>query len=159
METFISKSAFSEFTLSKNDAELLDLVQTEDDEYHLLHNGKSYRCKRLSVNFDTKTFVLEVNGAKHHIRLLDNFDQLIEKMGLSNSSSHKAGSVKAPMPGLILDIMVSMDQEVKQGDPIFILEAMKMENVIKADGRGTVKSIEVKKGQNVDKGQLIIEMD
>ena len=67
-------------------------------------------------------------------------------------------NVKAPMPGLVLDILVETEQAVSKGDALLILEAMKMENVLKAEGDGVVKSIEVTKGTAVDKGQIIIEM-
>jgi biotin carboxyl carrier protein len=68
-------------------------------------------------------------------------------------------TVKAPMPGLVLNIVVEPGQTVEKGDPMIILEAMKMENVIKAAGEGRVKAIKVQKGMAVDKGQLLIELD
>ena len=65
--------------------------------------------------------------------------------------------IKAPMPGLILDIMVEVGQEVKKGDALMILEAMKMENVLKSTGEGTITSIEVEKGQSVEKNNILIK--
>ena len=62
------------------------------------------------------------------------------------------------MPGLVLEIMVKAGDEVKKGDALLILEAMKMENVLKATGDGTVKSVSVSKGAPVDKGTILIEM-
>ena len=70
----------------------------------------------------------------------------------------KAGSgepVKAPMPGVILDIKVSQGQSVKKGDCVFILEAMKMENDVVAPADGTVKQILVEKGASVDTGAVL----
>ncbi|HNM32873.1 MAG TPA: biotin/lipoyl-binding protein, partial [Chitinophagales bacterium] len=66
---------------------------------------------------------------------------------------------KAPMPGLVLDILVEAGQAVNKGDNLIILEAMKMENIIKASGSGTVKSIHVQKKDAVEKNQLLIEME
>ena len=63
------------------------------------------------------------------------------------------------MPGLVLDLMVQPDQELEKGDHLLILEAMKMENIIKAEGAGKVKSVEVQKGETVEKGQVMIIMD
>lgn len=80
-------------------------------------------------------------------------------MGLSVVASTKLDNIKAPMPGLIIDIMVKEGQSIEKGTPLLILEAMKMENVLKADGEGIVKSIEIIKGQAVDKGQILIEME
>lgn len=63
--------------------------------------------------------------------------------------------VKSPMPGVILDIKVSAGQNVKKGDCLFILEAMKMENEIFAPVDGTIGTIAVAKGQNVDSGTVL----
>ncbi len=74
----------------------------------------------------------------------------------------KAGSgepVKAPMPGVILDIKVSAGQSVKKGDCVFILEAMKMENEIFAPIDGTVESVTVSKGQNVNSGEVLMTIN
>ncbi|MCL4155747.1 UNVERIFIED_CONTAM: hypothetical protein GTU68_052685 [Idotea baltica] len=61
------------------------------------------------------------------------------------------------MPGLVLNIRVSPGDEVAEGDTLLVLEAMKMENVIKAVGNGTVKEIKVGHGDKVDKGQILIQ--
>jgi biotin carboxyl carrier protein len=63
------------------------------------------------------------------------------------------------MPGLILEIHVQTGQEVNEDDPLLILEAMKMENVITSPRDGIIKSITVKKGETVDKNQLLIEFE
>ena len=80
-------------------------------------------------------------------------------MGLSVGGSQKVNVVKAPMPGLVLQITATLGQDVQKGDTLLILEAMKMENVIKATGEGRVKSIAVQQGAAVEKGQLLIEFE
>ena len=60
------------------------------------------------------------------------------------------------MPGLVLDIRVVEGDAVKKGDPILVLEAMKMENIIKSPTDGIVKKINVKKGVAVEKSQVLI---
>jgi len=67
--------------------------------------------------------------------------------------------LQAPMPGRILQFFVESGQEVQVGDPILSLEAMKMENVLKADGVGVVKYIQVEVGSVVDKGAVLIEFE
>jgi biotin carboxyl carrier protein len=62
------------------------------------------------------------------------------------------------MPGLILEVIATVGQTIQKGDSLLILEAMKMENVIKAAGSGTVKSINVQKGATVEKNQILIEL-
>ena len=66
------------------------------------------------------------------------------------------GNLTAPMPGTILKILVSKGDKVEAGQPLIILEAMKMENNINASASGTVASIEVSPGQTVDTGQLLL---
>lgn len=63
------------------------------------------------------------------------------------------------MPGLVLQILVEPGQLVQKGDALLLLEAMKMENVIKAASNGQVKTVAVQKGAAVDKGQLLLEME
>ena len=76
-------------------------------------------------------------------------------------ASGGAGSVEinAPMPGKILDVKASAGQEVKKGEVILILEAMKMENEVVAPQDGTVASIEVGSGDMVESGQILATMD
>ncbi|MEM1120789.1 MAG: acetyl-CoA carboxylase biotin carboxyl carrier protein subunit [Bacteroidota bacterium] len=146
------------FSLKKEDLGSLDLVQTATGDYHILQDGKAYKAELESVDFASKTMTIKINGNKYDLQIEDSYDLLVKKMGLSTAGSQKMSNVKAPMPGLVLDILVESDQAVTKGDALLILEAMKMENVLKAEGDGVVKSIEVTKGTAVDKGQVIIEM-
>ena len=70
-----------------------------------------------------------------------------------------AVSVKAPMPGNILDVKVAAGASVKAGDVLVILEAMKMENEIVAPQDGTVASINVHKGDTVNSGDVLVSMN
>ena len=88
----------------------------------------------------------------------DRFDILLAQMGMTNATATKANDLKAPMPGLVLKINVAEGQAVKKGDSLLILEAMKMENVLKAAGDGVVKTIKVKTKDAVEKGQLLIQI-
>ncbi len=66
------------------------------------------------------------------------------------------GTVTAPMPGNINDIKVKAGDQVKQGDALLVLEAMKMENEITAPVAGTVKDVKVQKGQTVNNGDVLV---
>jgi biotin carboxyl carrier protein len=66
------------------------------------------------------------------------------------------GEVNSPMPGLIVEVMVNVGDEVIQGQTVVILESMKMQNELKAPRDGTVQSITCKAGQTVDKGNLLV---
>ncbi len=75
---------------------------------------------------------------------------------MDNLNANKINEIKAPMPGLVLDIRVAEGDAVKKGDTILVLEAMKMENSIKSPTDGLVKKISVKKGLAVEKNQVLI---
>jgi biotin carboxyl carrier protein len=134
-----------------------DIVKISDERFHILLENKSYNVEVVSADIQTKTFSLKINGRKYDVALKDKFDLLLEKMGMNNSSASKINSIKAPMPGLIIDLKVKEGDHVKAGDPLLILEAMKMENVIKASGDSIVKTLKVKKGESVEKNQVLIE--
>lgn len=137
----------------------LDMVQIADNAFHILQDGQSYKAVVVTQNYGSKTLTLEINGNPYTIQIADEYDLLVKKMGLSTASTQKIKNIKAPMPGLILDILIEPGQAISKGDQLLILEAMKMENVLKAEGDGVVKSIEVEKGAAVDKGQVLIEME
>ncbi|HRF37953.1 MAG TPA: acetyl-CoA carboxylase biotin carboxyl carrier protein subunit, partial [Saprospiraceae bacterium] len=86
-------------------------------------------------------------------------DQLVNRLGLSIKTTHRVKDIKAPMPGLVRRIEVSPGQEIKEGDPILILEAMKMENVLKSPGEGRIAKVLVSEGAPVEKGQVLIEVE
>jgi biotin carboxyl carrier protein len=128
-----------------------------DGHFHILYQGKGYRAEVTKADRESKTVELKINGRKYSVQLRDKFDLLLEKMGMNNTGVGKINVLKAPMPGLIIDLRVKVGQTVKPGDPLLVLEAMKMENIIKAQGEGTVKQLKIKKGDTVEKNQLLIE--
>ena len=136
-----------------------DVLKVKDGYFHILHENKSYRAEVVKADFATKTFTLKVNGTKYTVALKDKFDLLLEKLGMDNVNTNKVNIIKAPMPGLIIDLKVNAGDEVKQNDPLLILEAMKMENVIKSPGDAIVKSVKIKKGDSVEKNQILIEFE
>lgn len=150
-------SGRSSFNIKATDVEDLNIIKLDHNRYHFLNSGTKIEIELVSI--DKKTLELIVNGNKHKVAIEDEFDLLIEKMGLSKLISNKISSIKAPMPGLIIDLYVEEGQKLEEGDPLLILEAMKMENVIKSSGTGVVKSVHIAKGENVEKGQLMIELE
>lgn len=134
-----------------------DISQINENTFHIIKNSQSYRAEIVNVDHKAKKLTLKINENKYEVALKDRFDLLLEKLGMDMSASTKMNDVKAPMPGLILEIQVAEGDEVKKGDPVMILEAMKMENVIKADGDGTVKAIKVNKGDSVEKNQVLVQ--
>ena len=134
-----------------------DIVALGGGRYHVLHHGKSYTAELLAADYETKTFVLRLNGQRIELQGKDRFDQLLDRMGLSNTTAAKVNELKAPMPGLIVDIRVQPGQTVQKGDSLLVLEAMKMENILKAPADGVVASIRVDLRANVTKGQVLVQ--
>jgi len=146
------------FELSTKQINALDFVKIDSSHFQILHDQKSFNAELIEANFQKKIFRIKINGNHYKINVADRFDQLVEHLGLSVVTSKKIKDIKAPMPGLVLDVSVAAGQEINKGDKLVILEAMKMENVIKSEGEGIIKEIHVEKGTTVDKGQMLIEM-
>lgn len=134
-----------------------DKIKVAEGYFHILYQNKSYRAEVVTADKIAKSFVFKINGKNYTVELKDKFDLLLEKMGMSKSASTKINHIKAPMPGLIIDLKVKAGDVVKPGDQLLILEAMKMENILKSQGEGTVKNVKVKKGDTVEKGQVLVE--
>ncbi len=159
MGTFTAIVDGEEIQITSETLASLDAISSDSDQFHILQDGKSYQANVLNSNFNQKTITISVNGNPYTIKIEDEYDQLVKKMGLSATAAQKVGDIKAPMPGLILDILVESGQTIEKGTPLVILEAMKMENVLKAEGDGVIKSIEVEKSAAVEKGQILIIME
>lgn len=147
------------YPVSDQDLAGLNLVSTGPNSYHLLREGKSYDIEVLDFLPDKKSLTIRLNGKELQLDISDETDLLVRQLGFSTVETAISKDVVAPMPGLVLEIMVSAGDTVEAGTPLIILEAMKMENVLKAEGEGTVKSVSVKKGDAVEKRQLLIEVD
>ena len=137
----------------------IDLVHIYKEKYHIIDNNESFNIEVVRADFQNKIFEIKVNDTVYPIQLEDELDMLLEQMGMSTAVSNTMDNVKAPMPGLVLRITVEVGQEVNKGDNLIVLEAMKMENIIKATGIGKVKNILVTEKQAVEKNQLLIEME
>jgi biotin carboxyl carrier protein len=112
----------------------------------------------VNADYKTKTITLEINKAQYEVVLKDEFDTLIEKLGFEKKTALKLDNIKAPMPGTVLKILVTPGQALVKGEPLIILEAMKMENVLKASADVVIKKILVKEGDPVEKNKVLIEL-
>jgi len=136
-----------------------DMVEVTPGNFHIIRNSQSYVAQVIEADPDAKKFTIRVNGNDYAIEVRDKYDLLLQQLGMGNLTSSKVNEIKAPMPGLVLNINVKEGQEVKKGDVVLILEAMKMENVLKSPGEGKVRSIKVKKGDAVEKNQVLVVME
>ena len=146
-----------EFKINSDDISKIDAIQTSPNSYHILKDNKSIKAEVIEKDFFRKTYTIKINNSSYEVVISDSLDLLIGEMGFAFSSSRDIDSISAPMPGLILEIHVRIGQAVNEDDPLLILEAMKMENVITSPRDGIIKNISVKKREAVDKNQLLIE--
>lgn len=146
-----------DFHFNQNDTERIDQTTLSEEKIHLLQNKKSFSIELLKKDFLKKNYMVKVNGNTFRVSVKTPLDQQIKRMGLSIGSMSVVDAVRAPMPGVILEVNVSEGMEVKKGDFLCVLEAMKMENTLTAPRDGKVKAVNVAKGETVDKGKLLIE--
>ncbi len=148
-----------EFDLTKDVISKLDANQSSLNEFHILQDAVSYKATFLKADFNKKKYVVKVNNNTYEVVISNELDQLIDKMGFSVNGSKEVDAIYAPMPGLLLEISVTVGKEVQKDDPLFILEAMKMENSIVSPRDGIIKNIKGNKGDAVEKNQLLIEFE
>lgn len=148
-----------ELEIQPSSIEQLDTIQDGIDCYHIIEQNKSYKTEVINADFEKKMFLIKVNGNVHSVKISDKYDRLVKEIGLTIGQGQKANNVKSPMPGLVLSINVAVGDVLTKGDTILILEAMKMENLIKATSDVTIKSISVTQGQAVVKGKLLVEFE
>jgi len=134
-----------------------DFIKINDYQYHLIYQNQSFNIDVVKLNHAEKTMVLKINSVKYNLELKDKYDELLHKLGMDAGAGKKINQIKAPMPGMVLNILVNEGSEVKKGDILLVLEAMKMENMLKSPADGTVKKIAVQKGNAVEKNQLLIQ--
>jgi len=134
-----------------------DIRQLSPNTWHIIEQLKSYNVTLISFDKVAKTAQIRVNDNIYTITAKDRFDLLLDQMGLTSLTSAKVSELKAPMPGLVLKVFAEEGMVVQKGDSLFILEAMKMENIIKSPVDAVVKSIKVKPGNKLEKGQILLQ--
>jgi len=160
MKSFkINVKGQAEFDLNEEQIENLDAIHLTNKHYQVLEDNVSYQTEIISEDFVNRNYIIQVNHTDYEVEISTELDKLIKELGFEVGASKQVNAIKAPMPGLVLEINVEVGQEVQEGDNLLILEAMKMENSFTSPRAGIIKSIVVKKGQAVDKGQLLIEFE
>jgi biotin carboxyl carrier protein len=134
-----------------------DLKWMGDRKIHLIQGARSVEAELLNLDVDAKTMQIRLGHKTTTLVLKDRFDLLLEQMGMNATGTGSLKEIKAPMPGLILDLKVAPGDQVQKGDVLLILEAMKMENSIKSPGDGVVKEVKVSLKQSVEKNQVLIQ--
>ncbi len=137
-----------------------DVLRTSENSWSVIDKkGESFIVVLESINADSKKISLKINNQPIEVTEQSEFDLLLMELGISSGGSKKLKEIKAPMPGLVIDVIVEEGNDVVEGDVVLILEAMKMENVIKVTAPARVKSIKVKKGDTIEKGAVMITFE
>lgn len=162
VEAEVNKNKFSitqhgDKLLIGNKEITLDIEKINSSSYHILKDSQSYKIHLVRIDSNSKTATVKVNNKLLEITLKNELDLLLDNMGLEAGNESSNDTVNAPMPGLILDISVSTGDQVKKGETLLILEAMKMENTIKSPKDGIVSSVNVISGESVEKNQALVE--
>jgi len=147
-----------EFSLLQSAIEKLDLI-SDKNSTNVIYNNASREIEVVETDFNNRTYTLKINGNIFTVKLESELDFLISEMGLSLGSDSVANEIHAPMPGLILEVNVAEGKEIKEGETLCVLEAMKMENALTAPRDGVIKTVNMKKGDAVEKGMLLIELE
>ena len=148
----------SEGTYTVNEKSIpMEIADLGNDKIHLIYKDQSIEAELLRFDPDTKSMDIRLGNKQTTLTLKDKNDILLEKLGLNIQRTGVVKDIKAPMPGLILELKAKPGDEVKKGDVVLILEAMKMENIIKSPGDGVVKTVKVELGQSVEKNQILIQ--
>ncbi len=124
-------------------------------EYHMRTGTGNYHVLLLEQQPDGH-LLFQVNGRIYRTRVRDEKQQLINEMGFGRDPAPGSLQITAPMPGKVLQILVDEDSQVRAGDPLIILEAMKMENELRAPADGMVTSISCQTGSSIEKHHTLI---
>jgi biotin carboxyl carrier protein len=136
------------------------VVKWDDERFFTLtFNGKEFFGEILEEKSEDHKLKIKINHRVFEVKKKGELDELIAALGLDVPKVRKLKELQAPMPGRIVNIAVTVGQVLEVGDEILSLEAMKMENVLKAEGVGTVKAINIATNDVVDKGSVLIEFE
>jgi len=137
----------------------LNAASIETNKFHILDQNVPYKAEIVFSDFNQKKYTVKVNNNTYLVTISNPLDTLIKEMGFAVGKTKQVNVIKAPMPGLILEINVIVGQTVKENDNLLILTAMKMENSFLSPREGTIKKIAISVGDSVVKGDLLIEFE
>lgn len=134
-----------------------ELLPLADNSYILKVNNKFYEVSAGRIDNGSYTISLEGNNFQATIRsaLQEKANQILQQ----KSGTKKITEIKAPMPGMIIKILKESGVKISQGETILILEAMKMENDLRAPCSGIIKDVFIKEGTAVEKGAKLFSIE
>ena len=147
------------FNFDLNDNKNWDVLEVKKGQFHIVYNNKSFVADVLSHDKTSKTFEIQINSNTYMVQLKDRFDELLHDLGMDVGNSNKDNDVKAPMPGRVLEILVKTGSSISEGEGLVVLEAMKMENIIKSTREGVLKQIHINEGDSVQKNAVLLSFE
>lgn len=130
-----------------------------DGSWLVSQGQRRYRVEILELDRAAKRMKLRMGGRTWTLDIREPLDALLDQLGMKETQHGAVREILAPMPGLVLRLDVTSGQQVKKGDSLLVLEAMKMENVFKAPQDGVVRDIRVQARQPVEKGQVLLVLE
>jgi acetyl/propionyl-CoA carboxylase alpha subunit len=155
-KNFIANCGESKITISEKELSKLLITQVSPELIQINYKNKNYEFRIESIAMDKNEVELKHLKRKLTIRIEDHLQQIIQSLGYNSLKSKHTDSLLAPMPGLVIEVVAKAGDEVKKGDHLISLEAMKMENILKAAHDGIIKEVKVKKSDKVEKNQVLL---
>jgi len=134
----------------------IEAVELHGDIFSIIIDGKSYLFN-ISANGDS--YNIGWSGGSVDFEIEDDRSWLMRKLTAGKVGGKLRKKIRAPMPGLVVKIMVEIGAGVKKSDPLLVVEAMKMENEISSPSNGKVAEVLVKAGQPVEKDEVMITLE
>ncbi len=143
-----------------NQLDLASVLIVEEKENFMIvnHDGRNYHCQIMDRNIQENKVTLQVDGITFKTKIVTELDKTIAEMGYASKTAGQEKDIYAPMPGLVLKLACQADDQISAGDTLLTLEAMKMENLIKAQVDGNIAEVHVAAGDKVEKGTLLISL-
>lgn len=141
---------------SFDEIESIPLKKTNPNQFYLLHKNRNFSFEFIDANLEKNCIELKSSNKIFQVQINGPIQQLIQTLGYHEGKAKHTDALLAPMPGVVLDILVTPDATVAKGDPLIVLEAMKMENILRASHDGVVKNIFVIIGDKVEKNKILI---
>ena len=134
----------------------VDIVMTENGVCSILHNGKSYNAELIRAD-KSKKYKVNTHFSSFDIDIIDSQAKYLRTRKKDEESQND--KISSPMPGKVVKIMVSVGDEVKAGDTVVVIEAMKMKSNYKVNSNCRIKEILIKEGDTINGDQVLIKLD
>lgn len=141
------------------DKKELTFIPLSAESFKMIIGDREYIADLVDIDEKNKVVTIRIASKKYQIKIKEPVDLFLDQIGIQLPEAKKINNLIAPMPGLILKLMVKPGDPVKKGDALLILEAMKMENVFKAANDCIIKDVNVAEKQAVEKGMELITFE